>query len=414
MNESITQESAALHPYIDSLQRRALIVGIIFMIPAVAGYFFDPSAQEQFFRSYLLAFTFWIGLPLGSLGILMIHQVGGGTWGFSIRRLLEAGTRTLPLMFLLSLPILFLGLHDLYEWTHLEVVEHDEFLSHKAPYLNEPFFILRSFFYFIIWGLFIFLLNRWSHEQDQTLATHPTHRMQVLSGPGIVIFFLTATMASIDWLMSLEPHWFSTIFGIIYIVGMGLMTWGFMYLVSLSLSKHKPMAGLLSEGRLRDLGTFMLACVMLWAYTSFSQLLIIWSANLPEEITYYMTRLEAGWEYLGYGLLLFHFAVPFLFLISSTMKSKAKLLGAIAVGLIFMRIVDLYWIIAPSFTKIPAEHGPSFHSTGFTIHWLDLVIPVAIGGLLISLFFSQLKKRPLIAQNDPRFADLYNSEDNHG
>ena len=221
-------------------------------------------------------------------------------------------------------------------------------------------------------------------------------------------------MASIDWLMSLEPHWFSTIFGVIYIIGMGLMTWGFMYLVALPLSRRKPLEGLITEQRLRDLGTFMLACVMIWAYTSFSQLLIIWSANLPEEITWFMTRLEGGWQYIGYGMILFHFAVPFLFLISSTMKSKTKLLSFLAIGLISMRLVDLYWIIAPAFTKAPAEHGPSFHSTGITFHWLDLAIPIGIGGILISLFFSQLKKRILIAQNDPRFADLYDSDNNHG
>jgi hypothetical protein len=317
-------------------------------------------------------------------------------------------------MFLLSLPILFLGLHDLYEWTHHEVVAHDEILLHKAPYLNEPFFIIRTVFYFIVWGILAFYLNRWSLLQDQTTETYPTHRLQIMSGPGIVLFFLTVTMASIDWLMSLEPHWFSTIFGVIYIVGMGLMTWGFMYLVALPLSRRKPLEGLVTEQRLRDLGTFMLACVMLWAYTSFSQLLIIWSANLPEEITWFITRLEGGWEYIGYGMILFHFAVPFLFLISSTMKAKTQLLSFLAIGLIFMRLVDLYWIIAPAFTKVPADHGPSFHSTGIAFHWLDLAIPIGIGGILISLFFSQLKKRTLIAQNDPRFTDLFDGDDNHG
>jgi hypothetical protein len=411
MNDLFTQESAELDPYFSRLQQRFLIIGLVGLIATVIGYFTD---YEQFFRSYLLAFTFWIGLPLGCIGVLMIHHVGGGTWAFSIRRLLEAGSRTLPLMFLLSLPILFLGLHDLYEWTHHEVVAHDEILLHKAPYLNEPFFIIRTVFYFIVWGILAFYLNRWSLLQDQTTETYPTHRLQIMSGPGIVLFFLTVTMASIDWLMSLEPHWFSTIFGVIYIVGMGLMTWGFMYLVALPLSRRKPLEGLITEQRLRDLGTFMLACVMLWAYTSFSQLLIIWSANLPEEITWFITRLEGGWEYIGYGMILFHFAVPFLFLISSTMKAKTQLLSFLAIGLIFMRLVDLYWIIAPAFTKVPADHGPSFHSTGIAFHWLDLAIPIGIGGVLISLFFSQLKKRTLIAQNDPRFTDLFDGDDNHG
>ncbi len=411
MNKSIIQQSAALHPYLDNLQRRALVVGLVGLAATVVGYF---TAAEQFFRSYLLAFTFWIGLPLGCLGILMIHHVGGGTWGFSIRRLLEAGTRTLPLMFLLSLPILFFGLHDLYEWTHQNVVQKDSILQQKAPFLNEPFFIVRTVLYFAIWGLFAFLLNRWSLQQDRTTATHPTHRMQILSGPGIVVFFLTATLASVDWLMSLEPHWFSTIFGIIYIIGMGLMAWGFAFLVAVPLSRRQPLQGVITEQHLRDLGTFMLACVMLWAYTSFSQLLIIWSANLPEEITWYMTRLEGGWQYVGYGLLVFHFAVPFLFLISSTMKSKTKLLATIAVGLVFMRLVDLYWITAPAFTKVQAEKGASFHSTGITLHWLDLAIPIGIGGIVLALFFAQLKKRTLIAQNDPRFADLYRGESSHG
>ena len=404
MNESI-------HPYLDHLQRRALAVGLVGLVAAAAGYF---TAEEQFFRSYLLAFTFWIGLPLGSMGILMIHHVGGGTWGFAIRRLLEAGTRTLPLLFLLVLPILFFGLHDLYEWTHQSVVQKDAILQKKVPYLNEPFFIIRTVLYFAIWGLFAFLLNRWSQQQDQTMATHPTHRLQLLSGPGIVVFFLTATLASMDWLMSLEPHWFSTIFGIIYIVGMGLMAWGFAFLLAVPLARRAPLQGVITEQHLRDLGTFMLACVMLWAYTSFSQLLIIWSANLPEEITWYMTRLEGGWQYVAYGLLVFHFAVPFLFLISSTMKSKTKLLAALAAGLIFMRWVDLYWITAPTFTKVHAEHGPSFHSTGLTLHWLDLVISIGIGGIVVAFFLAQLKKRALIAQNDPRFADLYRGGGNHG
>ena len=239
MNESITQQSAALHPYLDNLQRYALVVGLVGLAATAVGYFAD---EEQFFRSYLLAFTFWIGLPLGSLGILMIHHVGGGTWGFSIRRLLEAGTRTLPLLFVLSLPILFFGLH-LYEWSDPEVVQKDSILQKKAPFLKESFFIVRTVLYFAIWGLFAFLLNRWSLQQDQTTETHPTHRMQVLSGPGIVIFFLTATLASVDWLMSLEPHWFSTIFGIIYIVGMALMTWGFMYLVAVPLSRRGTATG---------------------------------------------------------------------------------------------------------------------------------------------------------------------------
>ncbi len=405
MNELIIQQSEALKPYLESLQKRFLWVGLLGLAATVAGYF---VAHDQFFQSYLLAFAFWISLPLGSLLILMIHQVGGGTWGFSIRRFLEAGTRTLPMMFVFALPILFLGIHELYEWSHLEVVAEDALLSYKQPYLNDTSFIQRTFIYFVIWGLFVFLLNKWSHQQDQTQQTYPTNRTQKLSGPGIVVFFLTMTLATIDWIMSLEPHWFSSIFGVIHIVGQALITWAFMTLVAVSLSDKEPMKRLLTNSRLRDLGTFMLATVMLWAYTSFSQLLIIWSGNLPEEITWYITRLEGGWEYIGYGLILFHFAIPFVFLISSTLKAKTKVLVTFAIWLLIARFFDLLWQTRPSFTKVDV-----YHSTGFTMHWLDIAITIGIGGLLISFFFAQLKNRPLIALNDPRFSELYTEDDEH-
>jgi len=410
MNELIIQQSEALKPYLSGLQRKFLLIGLIGIAASIAGYFLDPSV---FFRSYLLAFVFWVSLPLGSLAILMIHQVGGGTWGFAIRRFLEAGTRTLPLLFVFSLPILFLGIHDLYEWSHLEVVANDKLLTYKQPFLNDASFIERTFIYFAILAIFVYLLNKWSKEQDQTEQTYLTRRMQKLSGPGIVVFFMTVTMASIDWIMSLEPHWFSSIFGVIYIVGQGLITWAVMTLVAVSLSKKAPMDRLLTQGRLRDLGTFMLATVMLWAYTSFSQLLIIWSGNLPEEITWYITRLNGGWEYLGYGLILFHFAVPFLFLISSTMKSKTKVLVTFAVWLLVARFFDLLWQTRPSFTKVDSGSAYLYQTTGFTMHWLDIAIMVGIGGLVVSFFFSQLKGRPLIALNDPRFAELYSEDNEH-
>ncbi len=405
MNELIIQQSEDLKPYLSGLQNRALLVGLLGLAATIAGYF---VAHEHFFQSYLLAFVFWVSLPLGSLCILMIHQVAGGTWGFSIRRLLEAGSRTLPLMFVFSLPILFLGIHELYEWSHTEVVANDALLTYKVPYLNDSSFIIRTFVYFAIWGVFTFLLNKWSRQQDLTEYTYPTYRTQKLSGPGIVVFFLSVTMASVDWIMSLEPHWFSSIFGIVYIIGQGLITWAFMTIVSVKLSDKAPLNKLLTSQRLSDLGTFMLGTVMLWAYTSFSQLLIIWSGNLPEEITWYITRLEGGWEYIGYGLILFHFAIPFLFLISSTMKAKTKVLVLFAMWILVAHFFELLWQTRPSFTKIDG-----FHSTGFTMHWLDLAIMLGIGGLLVSFFFAQLKTRPLIALNDPRFPELYAADDEH-
>ena len=407
MNETILQQTEALKPYLGTLQQRALVIGLLGAAAAVAGFLVEP---EQFYRSYHLAFIFWISLSLGSLVILMLHHVGGGTWGFAIRRLLEAGTRTLPLMIVLFVPIV-LGLHHLYEWTHADVVAADELLQKKAGYLNVPFFLVRAAIYFVLWSLLVFLLNRWSHQQDHTTQTFPTRRLQLLSGPGVVLFALTVTGASVDWIMSLEPHWFSTIFGVIYMVGQALVTWAFIILVAVPLSRRPPLDALLTNQRLRDLGTFLLACVMLWAYTSFSQLLIIWAGNLPEEITWYMTRLEGGWLVVGMLLIALHFTLPFLLLISSRIKARIPVLVSIALGLVFMRLVDLYWITAPAFAE-----KDQLHRAGLEVHWLDIVIPVAIGGIWVSVFFWQLKNRSLVPLNDPRFEDLLGQEEaqSHG
>ncbi|NKB67828.1 MAG: hypothetical protein GKR89_12260 [Candidatus Latescibacteria bacterium] len=407
MSELIHRQSEALRPYLSALQTRALIVGVVGLLATAAAYTVD---QEQFFRSYLLGYIYWFSLTGGCLIILLIHQAAGGNWGFAIRRLLEAGTRTLPLMAVLFIPIL-LGMHDLYHWTH--DAPDDKILQQKLPYLNSTFFVIRAVAYFLIWGLLIYLLNRWSLAQDSTEETWPTRRMQLLSGPGIVIFALTMTLASVDWLMSLEPHWFSTIYSVIYMVGQALLTWAFMIIVGTKLAQREPLNKVLTNDRLRDLGTFALACVMLWAYTSFSQLLIIWSGNLPEEITWYMTRLKGGWLAVGIILVLLHFGLPFLLLISARIKSRIPILVGIASGLMIMRLVELFWITAPAFAGAHGA-GDGAHVAAGLPHWQDLVIPIGIGGIWVAFFFFQLKRRPLVASNDPRFADLLAGDDNHG
>jgi hypothetical protein len=397
MNREIAEQTAELRPYFDRLQKRAFTLGALGLVVLAISAFVDP---HQFFRSYLLGFLFCMGLPMGSLAILMLHHLAGGTWGFAIRRLLEAASRTAPLVLVFFIPVL-LGMHELYEWTHAEAVAKDPILMQKSGYLNLPFFLARAAIYFAIWLTLSYLLNKWSLLQDSTTDTAPTRRMQVISGPGIILFMLTMTLASVDWIMSLEPHWFSTIYGLIFIIGQGLLTWTFMTLVAVRLHEKKPLDGLITNQRLRDLGTLTLAFVLLWSYTSFSQLLIIWSANLPEEITWYMTRLHGGWRVLGVLLMLFHFAVPFLLLISSQIKAKVRALTAIASGLIVMRLIDLYWITAPA-----------MHHSGLEPHILDLVAPLALGGIFVGAFFWQLKNRNLIALNDPRFTDLLDKD--HG
>ena len=399
MNEELTRQTEALRPSVDALRGRLRILAILGIALIAVGYVSDDG---QFFRSYLLAFLYWVSLSLGCLAILMMHHLGGGRWGFAIRRVVEAGSRTIYVMPLLGIPVI-LGMHELYEWTHADVVAADPVLQKKQIYLNAPFFILRAAGYFVIWGLLVFFLNRWSAAQDETTETSPTRRMQVMSGPGVIVFVLTGTLAATDWMMSLEPHWFSTIYAAIYIIGQILLTWAFVMLVCIPLSKRQPLSSLLSNDRLRDIATLMLGFVMLWAYTSFSQLLIIWSANLPEEIGWYFKRLQGGWQGVGYTLIFAHFGIPFLLLISSRIKSRIAVLVGVSISIAVMRLVDLFWVTAPAFQIMDSMgHGDHSH-VGFALSWMDLGLPIALGAIWLYVFLGQLTKRSLVPLNDPRF-----------
>ncbi|PYS33826.1 MAG: hypothetical protein DMG14_30910 [Acidobacteria bacterium] len=345
---------------------------------------------EQLFRSYLMAYLFWFGIALGCLPLLMLHHLVGGTWGFVIRRILEAGTRTLPLMLVLFLPLIF-GVHSLYEWSHPDVVARDQALQAKQAYLNVPFFIVRTVIYFLLWLTFAFLLNRWSAQQDATGDPRLIRRFQLLSGPGIVVYSLTITFASIDWGMSLEPRWFSTIYGMLFIVGQTLAALAFVIPVAGLLSESPPVSEVLNSAVFQDLGNLLLAFVMLWAYISFSQYLIIWSGNLPEEIPWYLHRGTNGWQWVAAVLALFHFAVPFLLLLGRGNKRNKRFLGGIAIAVLLMRWVDLYWLIAPSF--LPRVR----------IHLFDVVLFAAIGAIWLYVFLGHLNRRALLPLRDPNF-----------
>jgi hypothetical protein len=345
---------------------------------------------EQFFRSYLIAYLFWLGVALGCLPLLMLHHLVGGTWGFVIRRILEAGTRTLPLMVLLFVPLVF-GIHSLYEWSHPDLVARDQVLQEKHVYLNVPFFIVRAVLYFLAWVLFEWFLNRWSAEQDETGNPVLIRRFQLLSAPGIIIYCLTITFASIDWGMSLEPHWFSTIYGILFIVGQVLAALAFVIAVAVRLSKSPPLSRVVKEATFQDLGNLLLTFVMLWAYISFSQYLIIWAGNLPEEIPWYLHRGTNGWQWVAALLALFHFAVPFGLLLGRANKRNKVFLGRIAIAVLVMRWVDVYWLIAPSFIS------------DLRIHVLDVLLFALIGGVWFYVFWTQLTKRPILPLRDPNF-----------
>ena len=383
----MSSPAAAAGPHgLERFQRPALYIGVAALAICAIGGFFAPA---QFFRSYLFAFLFWTGVALGCMAVAMLHHVTGGAWGLPIRRPLESGTRTLPLMFLLFLPIV-LGARKIYEWADPVAVSHDPILRHKSVYLNVPFFTGRALLYFAAWIAFAYYLNRWSLEQDSTGDRPIARRLQVLSSVGLVAYGLTVTFASIDWGMSLEPHWFSTMYGVLFIAGQALTAFAFAIVVLVLLAGTPPLSGYVGQRHYHDLGKLMLAFVMFWAYVSFSQYLIIWAGNLPEEVPWYLRRLQGGWGWIAGAILVFHFVLPFLLLLPATANRNPRVLAAVAGLVVFMRLVDVFWLTQPALA------GPRFR-----LHWMDLLAPIGVGGLWLAMFLWQLGKRPLLPMNDP-------------
>jgi hypothetical protein len=385
--------STANHAFLlapDHVLRRvqpiALFTGLGALGLCLLGAFASPV---QFFRSYLIAFLFWFGIALGSMAILMIHHITGGAWGATTRRVLESSTRTLPLLAFLFLPLIF-GLSSVYEWARPEAVAHDPALLHKSTYLNVPFFVARAVLYFAAWLTVARFLNRWSLEQDTSSDPAVGWRLEQLSRGGLLLIGLTMTFAAVDWVMSLEPHWYSTIYGILIMGGQILSAMAFTIPVAALLAQRGPLSGVIGAEQFHDLGKLMLAFVMLWAYFSFSQFLIIWSANLPEEIPWYLHRLHGGWQVIGIAIIVFHFVLPFLVLLSRDVKQRPGALAVVALAMIVVRFVDLFWLVTPA-----------FYPAGFFIHWMDVVTPVGVGGIWLATFIWQLTGRPLVAINDP-------------
>jgi hypothetical protein len=370
-------------------QQIATFVGLVFLLLTVSGYFF--AGPQQFLRSYLIGFYFWFGVGLGSLVLLMIHFVAGGAWGMMIRRPLEAGTRTLYVMWLLFLPLLIFA-PKLYFWAD-PANAADKIVQAKHLYLNVPFLWIRWLIYGVVWLGLTTLLNKWSLLEDETKSTKYSSLLEKLSGPGIVAYFFTITFASVDYLMSLDVTWASTIYGFLVAAGQGLSAISVMVATLVLLGKYTPMDHLITKRHLHDLGKLMLAMVMLWAYLSFSQYLIIYSGNLPQEINWYVRRLNGGWQWVGLTLLLLHFALPFALLLSQSLKKNPKTISAIAIFIICIRIVDIFWLVEPNFQDV--------NHPVFTISWLDFTAPIGFGGLWLALFFRTLPTRPLLPLGAP-------------
>src|SRR5687768_13883758 len=310
-------------PALATLQQRALIAGVIGLVAGIAGAFLD---LDQFFRSWLIGFLFCMGLSMGSLALLMLQHMSGGQWGLVSRRVFEAGSRNLILVVLMFVPVA-LALPRLYKWAQPEHAG-DAIIQMKAPYLNPGFFLGRAVLYFAVWLLCSWLLTKWSDAQDRgEVATTEldTRRFRTVSAPGLVIYVILMTFASVDWIMSLDPHWYSTIFGLILVAGQGLAGLALVIAVLSMIATTEPYASYLNKGHFLDLGKLLLAFVMLWAYFSFSQFLIIWAGNLPEEIPFFVERSRHGWQYVSAALVIGHFALPFVLLLSRDVKKRPRL-----------------------------------------------------------------------------------------
>ncbi len=367
---------------VNTIYQRSLGVGFLFGFLSLLAAFLKPT-REQFFHSYLLGFMLWLGVTLGSMAFLMIQHLTGGKWGMVIRRQLEAAMKTLPLMAVLFLPIAAAGMPHLYgTWLNPDP-RNKHLVELSQSYLTRSGYIGRAVIYFSIWLGIAFILSRWSAEQDNPPVQNLSPRFRKIAAPGLILYAFTISFAVIDWVMSLSPPWISTIYGFIFIAGECLSAMCVMVVVERILVRYEPTASLLKPKEVHDHGKLMLTFVMLWAYFSFSQLLIIWAGNLPSEITFFTRRLYSGWQVVALALVVFHFAVPFLLLLSRSFKRDPKTLVWLATWLLFMRFVDLFWYIEPNFNQTLSSLS--------WIHLLDLVVPAAIGGFWFALFFYNLR-----------------------
>ena len=388
-----TEQSYEVTPQLaDKLKKNqqiATFVGLVFLLVTIAGYFI--AGPQQFLRSYLVGFFFWFGMGLGSLALLMTQYLTGGAWGTMIRRPLEAGSKTLYVFVWGFLPLL-IGVHTLYWWS-TAAGQADKIIQAKHLYLNIPFLWVRFAIYAVVWLGLTYLLNKWSVLEDRTKSYEYSKKLETLSGPGVLTYFFTVTFCAVDYIMTLEPHWFSTMYGFIIAMGQALGAMSMAVAVLVVLSRYPPIENALTAKHLHDLGKLMLALVMLWAYTNFGQLLITWSANLPDEIVWYIKRWNGGWGWVGVILLVGHFCLPFLLLLSQTLKRNPRTILAIAIYIIVVHVVDVFSLVEANFADVK-------HVT-LNLSWLDIVSPIGFGGLWLALYFWHLPRRPLLPLGAP-------------
>lgn len=380
------------------IQNGALFVGIVGTVASLIGLFVERGA---FFNAYLLGFTYWWDLSMGCLALLMLYHLVGGMWGFTMRRPLEAASLNILYVGLLWVPLIF-GAGTLYEWMDPNVVRNSPELLHKAGYLNLQAWALRGVIGFVLWGLLAVTLHRWSGRQDKETGSFDW-RFQRLCGVGLIIYLLSITWSSVDWVMSLEPHWWSTIYGLMFVPNQALLAVALMVTVGYLLWDYEPMKGLLKHYHFQDWGKLMLTFTMVFGYFQFSQLLVMWSGNLPEEIGWYLHRQRGGWEWVSLAVVLLGFAVPFALLLSKARKRDPKSMVALAALVAVMQYVVLWWM-----ERASAPVGRE--QINFT--WQDLAVWAAMGGWWVALFCRQMRQRPLLVFNDPKMETLL-SEHEH-
>ena len=425
----ITPQDFAPPAVIDRMRSRCLTVGVVFSVLLVVlpFVFKDKDGWTIFLRSWLFSFMFWLGLTLGSLVLLMLQYTSGGNWGRLGRRIWEAAAGNWWLMFLFWLPIA-IGMKRLFVWTHRPPegsAELAKFMAHYGAdkihyYLNTPFFLVRGVFYFAGWAVLYYFLKRWSiREEAGTTTPAQFVFIQNLSGFGIVFYGLTITFASIDWTMSLYPEWWSTVWGMLFMVGQVLTTFCFTIWLFTRLSEIEPVSRIFKVDYLHDFGKLMFAFVVLWAYLSFSQWLIVWSGNMLSEIRWYLMRLYHGWQYFGTLLIFLHFVFPFALLLSRNNKRSRRKIVAISFLVLFMRLVDLFWQTVPNFYPgakaglgQPSAAAVGLNNFGLLDAAMYVICPIAMGGIWLFFFYLRLSKRSLMPVNDPGFVQMLEAK--HG